>query len=148
MGEPLFGPLITRTQIEENLILIGQDCECDLERSVLRGRRVLLTWDDDHRSAAQRTLEFDPENPLVRAEVSRILSRGREEKGTSQGSSSTDYLESEIPRVSDDKGKTPNSSASASVERGMSGLYLVLGAFIGVTLFGAVWLLVRRGSAF
>lgn len=76
IGEILDGPLITRTAIAERLTLIGQDCECDLDRSWLQGPVFPARWDSSRQSAAARALGFDPENPLVRSEVSRIVLRG------------------------------------------------------------------------
>jgi hypothetical protein len=76
LGEPLDGPLITRTALQERLLIIGQDCECELDRSWMTGPVLPSRWDAPLQSHAARTLGFDPENPLVRAEVSRILQRG------------------------------------------------------------------------
>lgn len=76
LGEPLDGPLITRTALQERLLIIGQDCECELDRSWMTGPVLPSRWDAPLQSLAARTLGFDPENPLVRAEVSRILQRG------------------------------------------------------------------------
>jgi hypothetical protein len=76
IGAVLEGPLITRTAIGERLTLIGQDCECDLDRAWLQGQVFPARWDTTRQTAAARTLGFDPENPLVRSEVSRIVLRG------------------------------------------------------------------------
>ena len=76
LGTPLEGPLITQTVLRERLSLIGQDCECDLERSWLRGPLLPGRWDRSLQELAAKSLGFDPENPMVRAEVSRIVERG------------------------------------------------------------------------
>jgi hypothetical protein len=76
LGTPLEGPLITRTALQERLSLIGQDCECELDRAWLKGPVLPGRWDRELQQLAARTLGFDPENPLVRAEVSRIVLRG------------------------------------------------------------------------
>ncbi len=76
LGTPLEGPLITQTVLRERLSLIGQDCECDLERSWLRGPLLPGRWDRSQQELAAKSLGFDPENPMVRAEVSRIVERG------------------------------------------------------------------------
>jgi hypothetical protein len=76
LGPPLGGPEITRTSLAERLTLIGQDCECDLERSWLQGPVYPARWDATRQTAAARLLGFDPENPLVRTEVTRIVLRG------------------------------------------------------------------------
>lgn len=90
LGGTLEGPLITATALRERLVLVGQDCECDLDRAWLRGPMIPARWDAALQQAAARTLGFDPENPMVRAEVGRIVERGpvpgqkRRMTGTSQ----------------------------------------------------------------
>lgn len=90
LGTPLEGPLITQTVLRERLVLIGQDCECDLDRGWLRGPLLPGRWDRGRQELAAKSLGFDPENPVVRAEVSRIVERGpqpgqrRKTAGTAQ----------------------------------------------------------------
>jgi hypothetical protein len=90
LGGTLEGPLITATALRERLVLVGQDCECDLDRAWLRGPMIPARWDAALQQAAAKTLGFDPENPMVRAEVGRIVDRGpvpgqkRRMTGTSQ----------------------------------------------------------------
>lgn len=76
MGSALEGPLITRTAVLERLHLLGQDCECDLDRVWLQGLVFPARWDTSRQAEAAKSLGFDPENPLVRSEVSRIVLRG------------------------------------------------------------------------
>ncbi|HAV63863.1 MAG TPA: hypothetical protein DCY13_16050 [Verrucomicrobiales bacterium] len=76
IGSPLEGPLITQTVVEERLVIIGQDCECELDREWMKGPLLPARWDADRQRQAVQKLGFDPENPLVRAEVSRIILRG------------------------------------------------------------------------
>lgn len=79
IGSPLEGPLITRTAVQERLVMLGQDCECDLDRAWLQGPVLPGRWDQELQQLASRLLGFDPENPLVRTEVSRIVLRGEGE---------------------------------------------------------------------
>lgn len=76
IGDPLEGPLITQTTLQERLVMIGQDCECELDRSWLQGPLLPARWDQGRQTAAARMLGFDPENPMVRTEISRIVLRG------------------------------------------------------------------------
>ncbi|MCC6234001.1 MAG: hypothetical protein IT580_15255, partial [Verrucomicrobiales bacterium] len=76
VGEPLEGGLITQTVLQDRLALIGQDCECDLDRSSLQGPVIPARWDSSRQRAAATALGFDPENPLIRAEISRIVLKG------------------------------------------------------------------------
>lgn len=76
IGPTLRGNLITQTSVQEILALIGQDCECDLERSWMQGPMIPARWDHELQQAAFKNLGFDPESPLVKTEISRILARG------------------------------------------------------------------------
>lgn len=76
IGSPLEGPLITQTVVQERLVIIGQDCECELDREWMKGPLLPARWDTGRQQQALQSLGFDPENPLVRAEVSRIVLRG------------------------------------------------------------------------
>ena len=87
LGPPLQGGLITRTKVQQMMALIGQDCECDLDRSWMQGPMVPLRWDSDQQQLAYNKLAFDPESPLVKAEISRILARGPNARGVTAGKS-------------------------------------------------------------
>lgn len=84
LGEPLEGALITRTVLQERLAMVGQDCECDLDRAWLKGPVLPGRWDRELQQLAAKTLGFDPENPMVRTEVSRIVLRGEGDKARSK----------------------------------------------------------------
>jgi hypothetical protein len=91
LGPNLQGEAITALRLQEMLAVAGQDCECDLDRSWMQGPRIPMPWGIERQQRAYGLLGFDPENPLVKAEISRILSRGRntiqaaESSGISQG---------------------------------------------------------------
>jgi len=72
------GPLMKAGEIEEtNLVkilsVIGLDCECGLDVSWVAGTLLPLKWDQNRQAQVAGLLEFDPENPLVKLEVNRIL---------------------------------------------------------------------------
>ena len=76
------GPLLSSDGITENRLLsifqvVGMDCECDLNPIWLSGTLIPLVWGPLQRSEAAETLGFDPENPVVRMEVSRIVAYGQ-----------------------------------------------------------------------
>ncbi len=75
-GQSLDGERITEDSVLGILAKVGESCECGLDRSWMRGLRVPLRWDGDTRQLAVDLLGFDPENPLVKSEISSILSRG------------------------------------------------------------------------
>jgi hypothetical protein len=97
--------------LRERLVLIGQDCECELDRAWLSGPLLPGRWDRTLQQTAARTLGFDPENPVVRAEVSRIIERGpqaNQRKRTPATSQALGYSEESIEEpVVDPSDSTP-----------------------------------------
>ena len=77
LGPVLKADEATATRLQEILAVAGQDCECDLDRSWMQGPMMPVRWGPDREQAAYKALGFDPENPLVKAEISRILARGK-----------------------------------------------------------------------
>ena len=63
-------------ELAEALHWVGQSCECELDRRRIRGASTPLRWPEAIQRAAANALGFDPESPLVRDEVARILARG------------------------------------------------------------------------
>ena len=90
VGQPMRGGLVTRTALQESLAVVGQDCECGLDRVWMQGERFPLSWGRTEKTAAYKELGFDPENPQVKAEMSRIISRGPNSRpsGVTQAASS------------------------------------------------------------
>lgn len=82
IGPTLTGGMITQTQVQEILGLIGQDCECELDRAWMQGPMIPARWDTDLQQRAFASLGFDAENPLVKSEMTRILARGPNSRGT------------------------------------------------------------------
>jgi len=75
------GPLMKAEEITvDNLIsilsIIGVDCECGIDISWVQGTMLPINWDQEIRTEVYQSLEFDPENPMVIMEVSRILKKG------------------------------------------------------------------------
>ena len=86
------GPVLDGADISKDSMLgilanAGESCECDLDRSWMRGPRIPLRWDADTRQQATELLGFDPENPVVKSEISGILSK--RPKGTRGAKDST-----------------------------------------------------------
>ncbi len=75
------GPLMKAEEITEtNLIgilsIIGADCECGLDISWVQGTMLPVRWDQKTQADVFQSLEFDPENPMIKMEISRILQKG------------------------------------------------------------------------
>jgi len=76
IGPLMKGEEISETNLTRILFVIGSDCECGLDMQWIQGTILPARWDAKMRARVVKTLEFDPENPLVKMEMSRILRRG------------------------------------------------------------------------
>jgi len=76
VGPTLAGDGITEQSVFAILANVGKSCECDLDRSWMRGPRIPLRWDDATRKRAADALDFDPDSPLVKSEIDDILAQG------------------------------------------------------------------------
>ena len=74
MGPVLRGEQISNRRIFNLLTVVGADCECGLDNSWLLGRMIPLRWEGSVQAEVIQMLDFDVENPLVKAEMSQILS--------------------------------------------------------------------------
>lgn len=81
------GPVLTlpgaeRVELERALAVVGQDCECGLDRRWMQGEMIPHVWSEPTEQRAVTELGFDPGSPSVATEISRILSRPPSELGT------------------------------------------------------------------
>jgi len=76
LGKVLRGLEISGTKLNQFLSIIGLDCECGLDRRWMTGRRIPIKWDQDTQHLVAKSLDFDPESPMVKMEISRILMKG------------------------------------------------------------------------
>lgn len=75
------GPLLNGREISESVLadilyVIGEDCECGLDWQVLQGTMLPMRWDNKIQARTAKALGFDPENPMIRMEISQILIKG------------------------------------------------------------------------
>jgi hypothetical protein len=75
------GPLFRGEQITEDnllavLFVIGDTCECGIDRRWLQGTMLPASWDRGLQAKAAESLGFDPENPMVKMEIASIMGRG------------------------------------------------------------------------
>lgn len=74
---PMFkGKEITEDNLANVLFVIGQDCECGLDHRWLQGTMLPARWTDTMQAQVAENLGFDPENPMVKMEMSLIVRRG------------------------------------------------------------------------
>ncbi len=76
LGPMFIGEQIIEDNLASILFLIGADCECGFDQRWLQGTMLLVKWDEKLLELAIKTLEFDPENPMVKMEISWIVRRG------------------------------------------------------------------------
>jgi hypothetical protein len=75
IGPLLKGEEITGTRLTNILSVIGADCECGLDRRWILGKMLPVRWDEKVQAQIAKALGFDPENPMVKMEISQILKR-------------------------------------------------------------------------
>lgn len=76
IGPVLRGRDIRSAALYHRLAVVGQDCECSLDRAWLRGPVMPARWDAGLQRRVVAELGFDPENPMSKANVHAILARG------------------------------------------------------------------------
>ena len=77
IGPILKGKEITRAALLNLLSVIGASCECGLDRRWMMGTMLPVAWGQKVQALAAKSLGFDPESPMVKAEISRIMAVGR-----------------------------------------------------------------------
>ena len=84
-GEPVVLTEETRIngsrELLAQLALVGESCECDTSRAWTEEPVGLIPWSRETHAIASKSLGFDPENPIVRNEVVRILGRAPSDRG-------------------------------------------------------------------
>ncbi|MHC1765988.1 MAG: PQQ-binding-like beta-propeller repeat protein [Verrucomicrobiia bacterium] len=75
IGPLMKGDEITTRNLAGLLSIIGADCECGLDISWTLGTRLPVSWNEARQSHIAKALGFDPENPMVKLEISRIVGR-------------------------------------------------------------------------
>ena len=79
-------PVLKPEEVTEDILtnilsLIGADCECGLDRKWMEGQMIPAKWDEKMRAVLMESVGFDPDNPMVKMEISRILRRGYSSPG-------------------------------------------------------------------
>ncbi len=102
---PLFrGEQITEDNLAAILYVVGDTCECGLDRRWLQGTMLPASWGRELQELAAQNLGYDPENPMVKMEIGSIIGRG----GVSYSGAGFGYQELVIE-------PEPNSSLEADV---------------------------------
>ena len=112
------GPVLKPEEVTEDILtnilsIIGADCECGLDRRWMEGVMFPAKWDPKMRAELAESLGFDPDSPMVKMEISRILRKGPASRGgfgdmSLLGGSPFGYQEIEV--VFEEPGKNPADS--------------------------------------
>jgi hypothetical protein len=152
------GPVIKGTDIsKENLFsllaIIGADCECGLDRSIMLGRMIPLRWERKIQSDLVKSLGFDVENPMVKSEMSQILSMTPSIQGNKnalnplmayrEGIVKFDNIPS-VPTVSSDPFRADVSSESEAAGSPLFRMGMILGGGIIVIVLAIAGIIFVR----
>jgi len=75
MGGPVIASAISEGRLYNYMSMIGADCECGLDRKWMLGKQVPLLWPPESRQELADIINFDVDNPMIQAEMSRILAK-------------------------------------------------------------------------
>ncbi len=75
MGDVASFSEIKNGKLYKLMSMIGADCECGLDRKWMLGNQIPLLWAADTRQILVDELNFDVDNPMILAEMSRILAK-------------------------------------------------------------------------
>ncbi len=75
IGEVLSSSSISDGMLYKYMSMIGADCECGLDRKWMLGRQIPLLWPMENRQQLADEIGFDVDNPMILAEMSRILAK-------------------------------------------------------------------------
>ncbi len=174
MGPLLSGLDITANEILRRLTLIGQSCECELDRKWIRGTALPVRWSAQRDREVYEKLGFDPASPFVQAEINRIMARGPNSLASAaprersieemlfgyseEVIGDNDELRAASPE-DDDSNARPDTVVSATAPEAEAvlaspdiptkrGLVYALGAVVALSVLGglAVLLRARRGA--
>jgi len=75
------GPLfkneeITKNNLSDILFVVGADCECGIDKNWILGTMLPIRWNKKWQDRLVKNLGFDPENPLIKMEINRIMRTG------------------------------------------------------------------------
>lgn len=75
MGDAVSASDISEGKLFKYMSMIGADCECGLDRKWMLGNQIPLLWPSVSRQQLVSEVGFDVDNPMILAEMSRILAK-------------------------------------------------------------------------
>jgi len=76
IGPVLKGEQITNSRVNAIMSILGLSCECSLDKRWTLGPLIPLKWEEEIRAKIVKHLGFDAESPMVKREITGILSLG------------------------------------------------------------------------
>jgi len=159
IGPLLIGEKITEDRLYKILSVIGLSCDCGLDKKWMMGPLLPLRWDEKIQSDVVKFLGFDAENPMVKTEMSSIISLDlfkqteddelRENLGDIFNEYSEEIFEFEVQPnaewVSPAKYRELTSSGTVHSKSGLNlkTILFVIGVIILLILGGGAFILLR-----
>lgn len=137
MGEALNYKQVLDGGLYKYMSMIGADCECGLDRKWMLGHQIPLYWPAQSRQHLTKLVGFDVDNPMILAEMSRILAK--EKLSDASGSVAFAPESIDLDEMFGSPALKPNSKEITQAEN-KSGRSLVF------TLLGIVVLVVAGAS--
>lgn len=81
IGSVLRGDRVEADELARLMMFVGASCECGLDRSWMQGPMLPIRWDRSVQERLAKHLGFNPENPMVKMEMSQILAQGSDGAG-------------------------------------------------------------------
>ena len=145
MGKGLNLEEIRKGNVYRYLAMVGADCECNLDREWMLGTQVPLPWSEETRQRLAKSLDFDVDNPLILAEMSRILSK--EEPGGNATISYTpetidldEVFDTENPQKESQTMTTRDSDDAVKDSRTAQAIWITLVGLFVVVVGGALYI--------
>jgi len=144
MGQVLKGKKITKDNLFNLLAIVGADCECGLDRSIMLGKMIPLRWDKNMQAQISRQLGFDVENPMIKSEMSQILSIAPKQKGKNAQNPLSVYKEGIVkfdtipstPTVSSNNFRS--SGGKADSKANYPDFFILLYSLIGIVIVALI----------
>lgn len=149
IGQMLRGSEIEEKRLFGILRTIGLDCECGLDRSWMQGPMIPLKWDSDRQSTIAKQLGFDAEDPMIKMEMSQILSKGAQARRARKPNEVEELLADYQPPKPAEKAtdaKISQGAPDSAPASGQSLIYIVLASLLVLVLATGIFILIRARS--
>lgn len=150
MGEKIDYSSIKGDNIYKLLSIIGADCECGLDRKWMLGYQIPLPWPKKVTQHLSNLLGFDVDNPMILAEMSRILAIENKVPKDPDGISFEPLeinLDDEFNDIPEIEHRETNKEAEATGESSGNVIWYSLIALIALIAVGVVFVLKKNKSA-